>query len=153
MKTLFKIAFIFLAITGASSLLIQYTNVDFGKTNFFEIHGWFFLICISFFPRLTLLFSSVAFGGFFWWVGFIFTPRFLVAILATIAYWNTNPILVTISWLVAISGETSEKYALSRKGLFSFGKPAVYFKFKSQHEQREKNGNSDVFEAEYKIKD
>lgn len=153
MKTLIKIVIIFLAITGASSILIQYTDMSFGKTDFFEIHGWLFLVSITFFPRLTLLFSSVAFGGFFWWIGFIITPRFLVAILATIAYWHTNPILVTISWLVAISGETSEKYALSRKNIFGFLKPNIYFKFKKSNPSTQRPQNGDVFEAEYKVKE
>lgn len=78
-------------------------------TSFWDNHGIFFLIFITLFPRLTLLFSSVAFGGFFWWLGFIFAPRLLVAILATTAYWQTNPILVVISWFVALSGEAREK--------------------------------------------
>ncbi|MEK6555620.1 MAG: hypothetical protein AABZ31_10295, partial [Bdellovibrionota bacterium] len=82
--------------------------------NFWDHHGVFFLIFITLFPRLTLFFSSVAFGGVFWWIGFIFAPRFLVAILATINYMQSNPILVAISWIVAISGESSEKYALHR---------------------------------------
>lgn len=153
MKTLFKIAMLFLAITGATSLLIQYTDIPFGKTDFFEVHGWFFLVAISFFPRLTLLFSSVPFGGFFWWLGFIFAPRFLVAILATTAYWNTNPALVTIAWLVAVSGETSEKYALSRGGLFRFGRPNVHFQFKNKSSHQEPRQGGDVFEAEYKVKE
>lgn len=153
MKTLFKIAILFLAITGATSILIQYTDIPFGKTDFFEVHGWFFLIAIAFFPRLTLLFSSVAFGGFFWWLGFIFAPRFLVAVLATTAYWNTNPVLVTISWLVAISGETSEKYALSRGTFFRFGSPSVHFRFKQKPSTQDRGQSGDVFEAEYKIKE
>ena len=148
MKTLFKIAILFLAITGATSILIQYTDITFGKTDYFEVRGWFFLIAVSFFPRLTLLFSSVPFGGFLWWLGFFFAPRFLVAVLATTAYWNTNPILVTISWLVAISGETSEKYAISRGGFFRFGKPKVHFQFKQRPQPYDQKPNGDVFEAE-----
>lgn len=77
--------------------------------NFWDVHGLFFLVCIFFFPRLTLLFSSVAFGGLFWWLGFIFLPRLLVAILATQAYWETNPILVCGAWMWAVSGELVEK--------------------------------------------
>jgi len=62
-----------------------------------------------FFPRLTLLFSSVAFGGLFWWLGFIFAPRLLVAILATTAYWQTNTVLVVLTWIWAVGGESAEK--------------------------------------------
>ena len=77
--------------------------------NFWQIHGFIFLICIFFFPRLTLLFSSVPFGGLFWWLGWIIAPRLLTAILATVNYWDTNAILVLIAWLWALSGEVVEK--------------------------------------------
>jgi hypothetical protein len=114
MKTLIKMLILFLIITIASTILINSFGVEFGETNFWEVHGVLFLVFITIFPRLTLLFSSVAFGGLFWWLGFIFAPRFLVAILATIAYWHTNKILVIISWLFAIGGESSEKYYVHR---------------------------------------
>jgi hypothetical protein len=39
----------------------------------------------------------------------------LVAILATVSYWNTNKVLVIISWLMAIGGESSEKYFIHRR--------------------------------------
>lgn len=84
------------------------------ETNFWDHHGVFFLIFITMFPRLTLLFSSVTFGGFFWWLGFIFASRFLVAILATLTYIKTNPILVIISWFVAFSGESGEKFYIRK---------------------------------------
>lgn len=77
--------------------------------SFWEVHGIFFLIFMFFFPRLTLLFSSVPFGGLLWWLGWLFAPRLLVAILATANYWQTNPILVVLSWCWALSGESVEK--------------------------------------------
>ena len=77
--------------------------------DFWSNHGVLFILFMFFFPRLTLLFSSVPFGGLFWWLGFIFAPRLLVAVLATTAYWQTNPILVTLTWFWALSGETFEK--------------------------------------------
>lgn len=83
-------------------------------SNFWDHHGIFFLIFITLFPRLTLLFSSVATGGILWWIGFIFAPRLLVAILATLNYWQTNPILVVASWIVALSGESGEKRFVTR---------------------------------------
>lgn len=83
--------------------------------DFWDHHGFLFLIFITFLPRLTLLFSSVPFGGLFWWLGFIFAPRVLVAFLATITYGASNPILVTISWIVALSGESCEKYFVKRR--------------------------------------
>ena len=95
-------------------------QTEFGNINFWEKHGVFFLIFITLFPRLTLLFSSVATGGFFWWLGFLFVPRILVASLATVAYFHTNPVLVTISWLVAIGGEAVEKAGLRGRKRFVF---------------------------------
>lgn len=87
--------------------------------NFWDHHGVFFLFFITIFPRLTLVFSNVAFGGILWWLGFFFAPRILVAVLATMSYMNSNPILVIISWIVALSGESTEKYTLRRKVRFS----------------------------------
>ena len=84
-------------------------------TNFWDHHGFFFLIFITVFPRLTLLFSSVSTGGLLWWLGFIIAPRILVAVLATISYLDSNPILVFISWVIALSGETTEKYNVRRR--------------------------------------
>lgn len=80
--------------------------------DFWDVHGIWFIIFMFFFPRLTLLFSSVAFGGLFWWLGFIFTPRLLVAILATTAYWETNQILVVLTWFWALGLESAEKRML-----------------------------------------
>lgn len=75
--------------------------------NFFDLHGVFFLICIAIFPRLTLLFSSVISGGLLWWVGFIFFPHLLVAILS-IPFWDTNPVLVILALLFAMEGSRFE---------------------------------------------
>jgi hypothetical protein len=120
MKTIFKILVIFLAITGATTLLFNFTDIQLGNNDFFTNHSWFFLFAIAMFPRLTLLvsgliFNSIEFGGLIWWLGFFFTPRILVAALATIAYWNHNQILVIISWLIALGGESSEKIFIKRK--------------------------------------
>ena len=115
MRTIIKILILFLLITGLSTVLINFFDLQYGNTDFWTIHGFFFLVFISIFPRLTLLFSSVTFGGIFWWLGFFFAPRILVAILATVSYWNTNKVLVIISWLLAIGGESSEKYFIHRR--------------------------------------
>lgn len=120
MKTLFKIIIIFLAISAASTILYNYTDIDFGKINFFAKHGWFFLFSIALFPRLTLFVSglivgSIEFGGLLWWLGFFFAPRILVATLATIAYWHTNQVLVIFAWLIALGGESSEKFVITKR--------------------------------------
>ena len=83
--------------------------------NFWEQHGVLFLVFMFFFPRLTLLFSSVASGGLFWWLGFLFAPRILVAVLATVAYATTNPVLVIGAWIWAIACELGEKKTVRNK--------------------------------------
>jgi hypothetical protein len=77
--------------------------------SFWDVHGIWFIIAMFFFPRLTLLFSSVATGGFLWWLGWLLTPRLLVAVLATSSYWDTNRILVVLTWIWALGGESAEK--------------------------------------------
>lgn len=143
MKTILKILFIFLAITGASTLLINYADVEFKNIDFFVKHGWFFLVFITFFPRLTLLvsglFGSIEFGGILWWVGFFIAPRILVAMLATVSYWHTNQVLVIISWLVALGGESSEKFVISKR--------------MSAHPKKFGQYDGGTFDAEYKVKD
>ena len=144
MKTLFKIALIFLALTGASTILYNYTNVEFGKVDYFIKHGWFFLFSIALFPRLTLfvsglLIGSIASGGVIWWLGFFFAPRILVASLATVSYWNTNPILVIIGWLIALGGESSEKFMITSR-----------FKGPKRFDQ---GFSGSTIEAEFKVKE
>lgn len=116
----FKSAAIFFVLIVATSIMMDTLQTEFGHTNFWNKHGLFFLIFITFFPRLTLLFSSVATGGFFWWLGFLFVPRILVACLATVSYFHTNPVLVIISWLVAIGGEAAEKVGIGGRKRFVF---------------------------------
>ena len=89
--------------------------------NFWEVHGIFFIFFMAIFPRLTLLFSSVATGGFFWWLGWLFAPRLLVAILATMAYADTNIILVILSWIWALGGESSEKRVMVTRSSNVYG--------------------------------
>ncbi len=108
----FLITFIGLCVT---SVLLSLLGFDLMHYNYWHEHGFFLLIFLAFFPRLTLLFSSIPFGGIFWWLGFIFCPRYLVALLATVNYWHRNPILVTFAWLIAIGGESTEKYYIRRR--------------------------------------
>lgn len=109
---------VFFVLIVATSLMMDVFQTDFGSVNFFQKHGIFFLVFITLFPRLTLLFSSVATGGLLWWLAFFICPRVLVASLATVAYFHTNPILVTISWLVALGGEVFEKWGISGRNRF-----------------------------------
>ncbi len=120
MRTLLKVIILFLAITGATTLIYSHTDWRFGDVDFFVRHGWMFLFFITLFPRLTLFvswlfFGSIAAGGLFWWLGFFFAPRLLIATLATLGYWKTNPALVIIAWLIAFGGESSEKVVITRR--------------------------------------
>jgi hypothetical protein len=136
---------IFMILLLGTTLAVDIFQAEFGTVNFFQKRGVFFLIFITLFPRLTLLFSSVAFGGVLWWLGFIFFPRILVALLATVAYFHTNPVLVTISWLVALGGEALEKVGLSNRSKFvirTYRSEAPSYGHKSL-------GSKDVIEAEF----
>jgi hypothetical protein len=155
MKTLvIKGIAIFFLLLVATSLLMDLSKMEFGTIDFFKKHGIFFLVFITLFPRLTLLFSSVATGGVLWWLGFIFCPRILVAGLATVSYFHTNPILVTMSWLVALGGETMEKLGLgSSRNRFVFR--TVRMGGRQPFETTKPNSDShtiiaeDVIEAEF----
>ena len=76
--------------------------------NFWTNHTFIFLIGLTLFPRFTLLFSNVS-ASILFWIGWLFLPRITVAILATIFYSSTNPMLVFLSWLFAFGGESAEK--------------------------------------------
>lgn len=83
--------------------------------DFWQVHGWFFLIAIAFFPRITMLVvGTVSSFGLLGWLGWIFVPHLTVAILATTIYWHTNPVLCVIAWLVAFGG-TSGEGAIAKK--------------------------------------
>lgn len=82
--------------------------------NFFDNYGVLTLLGLAIFPRITLLVASFATGGFFWWLGWLLTPHLLVAILG-LSYWDTNPVLVVISWLLAFGGTGAEQQAASSR--------------------------------------
>ncbi len=81
--------------------------------DFWTQHGPFFLLFITLFPRLTMLFAVTAPFGFLAWLGWFFAPHLTVAILATQYYWETNPILCVIAWFVAFAGTGSEAKIVS----------------------------------------
>ena len=84
---------------------------------FWEVHGILFIICMLFFPRLTMLFSGI----FMSWIsplfffGWLLVPRITVAILATCVYWTTNPVLCVFTWLWALGGESTEKNVIKKR--------------------------------------
>lgn len=75
--------------------------------DFFTNHTIITLIFLALFPRLTLLIASFATGGLLWWLGWVFAPHILVAILA-LPYWDTNPVLVIGAWIIALGGTSGE---------------------------------------------
>ena len=151
MNTLFKIFIVFLLLSMGSAIMMRDFGIEFGDINYWQNHGVFFLIFITLFPRLTLLFSSVATGGLLWWLAWFITPRFLVAYLATIAYWQTNPVLVVISWVIAIGGESSEKTVVINRGSPFRSKRTVILN-NSNHRHQGGNSPTDSIEAEFKVK-
>lgn len=76
--------------------------------NFWDYHGILFLIGITLFPRITLLFFTTVTFGLWAWIGFFFAPHLLVAIYASIYYWDSNPILCIIAWGMAFGGTSTE---------------------------------------------
>lgn len=96
---------------------------------FWESHGWFggffFLLFLLFLPRLTVLFSVTlsaivttwvtgfigldgSLGGavifvvtFIGWISWVFYPRHLIAVIATMLHWSTNPFLTLGIWVIA----------------------------------------------------
>lgn len=91
--------------------------------DFWEHHGILFIAFMFFFPRLTLLFAT-AWGGLLWWLGWIFAPRILVAVLATAKFWDANPALVICAWIWALCLEPAEKKGVHKAARRSAGKQA-----------------------------
>lgn len=158
MKNLaFRGVAIFFLLVVATTLMMDVMKMDFGTVNYWDRRGVFFLVFISIFPRLTLVLSSVVTGGFLWWLGFFFCPRILVALLATVTYFHTNPVLVSFSWLIALSGEVFEKWGIGKSrfrvqtynpGRWAPGPKATY---NNPEERRAPTslGSDDVIEAEF----
>ena len=82
--------------------------------DYWHVHGWVFLILVASFPRLTCLALVAVPFGWVAWLGWLFVPHLLVAVLATTYYWDTNPVLCCISWFVALGGTLGEGKATSR---------------------------------------
>jgi hypothetical protein len=83
--------------------------------NFWNVHTFLFLIGITFFPRITVFFFSHVVGGLVFWIFFLIFPRIVIPILAAYHYWDTNPVLVILSFIICLSAETGEKEVVRRK--------------------------------------
>lgn len=79
--------------------------------NFWQVHGIFFILFLCLFPRLTMLCTGIFFSWMspLFFFGWLLIPRLTVAILATSVYFDTNPVLCVITWIWALSGESTEK--------------------------------------------
>lgn len=93
-----------LILTSCSTSVVTTKGED-----FFSNHSIIHLLAWVFFPRIMFWFFSVITGGFWFWVGVLFIPRIMVAFWATTYYWDTNPLICVIAWIVALSGESAEK--------------------------------------------
>lgn len=158
-KMLLRGVAIFFVLLTLTTIFGDLGKIEFGTINYWQKHGVFLLIFLAIFPRLTLLFSPIAFGGFFWWVGFLFVPRILVAILATQAYFKTNPVLVVMSWLIALGGEVFEKYGLGKGRsrfhvrTFNMGAQRPTYTYEETRTTQAPISHGDIIEAEYTKKD
>jgi len=145
---------IFFILLISVALMSSQFQLEFGEVNFFAKRTVFFLFFVTLFPRLTLLFSSVAFGGLFWWLGFFFCPRILVATLATVAYFHTNPLLVVISWMIALGGEVFEKWSVGNRRVFvNIGGRGFSYNKTGPSSKTKKRIDENTIEAEFKRMD
>lgn len=76
-------------------------------------HPLLLLFGLGAFPRLTTLFVGGPFG-FLHWIGWLFAPHLLVAVLATARYWDTDPLLCVVAWFFAFAGTGGEGKATQR---------------------------------------
>ncbi len=74
-------------------------------SSFWETHTIWFVIAMHFFPRLTMLFATTFGGGILYWLGWLLAPRLTVAVIATILYLETDPVIValTVCWCILTS--------------------------------------------------
>ena len=49
------------------------------QMDFWQVHGWLFLVGATLFPRLTMLFAVSMPFGLLAWIGWLFVPHLTVA--------------------------------------------------------------------------
>jgi hypothetical protein len=91
--------------------------------DFFLSHSapWLLLVGLAVFPRLTLLFVGGPFAVVHW-LGWVFAPHLLVAILATSRYWDSNPVLCVVAWFIALAGTGGETNVMQRANTWRVGR-------------------------------
>jgi hypothetical protein len=85
--------------------------------DFFATHPHYLwaIFGFAFFPRITLWFFATITGGFGFWLGVFFVPHIMIAYWATYYYFDTNPILCILAWMVALGGSSTEKKAIQKR--------------------------------------
>jgi len=78
--------------------------------DFWELHGIWFIIFLAIFPRITMVVTGIfsAFLGPLFFFGWLLFPRITIAILASMIYFDTNPVLCVLSWFWAFGGTRVE---------------------------------------------
>jgi hypothetical protein len=74
------------------------------ELNFWDYHGWAFIIFMLLFPRLTMLATGIwmKFLGLWFFLGWLFMPRLTTAILAIHFYWDQNPVICVLACLLVL---------------------------------------------------
>ena len=71
--------------------------------DFWNCYGWLFVVGLIFWPRVLLLFYGAikphSLAPIF---GLIFFPRIFLATLLSANFWDTNQVIVTICWIIAV---------------------------------------------------
>lgn len=108
--------------------------------SFWTVYGYFigflFLLLLIVVPRFAMFaFLALPIGIVTWisepfgltgfaalcvavigWVAWLSVPRFLVAILATVLYWQVNPILCLLAWILAFGTLQTKRKAAAGQG-------------------------------------
>ena len=82
--------------------------------DYWDYHGWAFLLGCAAFPRFTTLFFASTPFGVGSWIAWLFVPHLLVAYLATQFFWDTNPGLCVLAWIIGVSATFGESKGASR---------------------------------------
>jgi len=106
-------------IAAAAILLLTFTGCGTERTpgnpSYWDVHGFWFLIFMNLFPRLTMLIATPFPVGFLGWTGWLLLPRLYAAILATHFYWDTNALLCVITWIVALGTTGGTNNTVAKK--------------------------------------
>ena len=79
--------------------------------DFWEVHGFWFIFFMFLFPRITMMCTGIFLGWMspLFFFGWLLLPRLTVAIIASMLYFNSNPVLCVFTWFWALGGECTEK--------------------------------------------